>query len=381
MSESPKANGQWTGTYDGSNSGTIIVNVDERGPDYVGEAFLVSQNPSEPPLVAFFTIANKESKFHFRTGSIQWFDPSAFNGFGGFVSKEAIASRSSKDTVFSEYAEADGTFDHDKLTLTWETDTGTKGKCVLPRTAAGKPSELETKQLSWPEYREYVSTLTPRRNLFRGQNGPFRLRTSFHRSGRAHLHLFLGEDIPMLHKHLSARTKHLFNLQIPDENGAFFNLVQHHGYPTPLLDWTYSPYVAVFFAYRRISNQEAFKAGKDAKVRILVFDQQRWRTDWNQLPVLIRPGPHVSIGEFLSVENERMIPQQAASTITNVDDMESYIKSKESHEKKYLWAIDLSVGDRKRVLGELSYMGITDGSMFPGLDGACAELKERNFEI
>ncbi len=185
----------------------------------------------------------------------------------------------------------------------------------------------------------------------------------------------------MLHKHLSARTKHLFNLQIPDENGAFFNLVQHHGYPTPLLDWTYSPYVAAFFAYRRISNEEVAKADQNAKVRILIFDQQQWRIDWNQLPVLVRPGLHVSIGEFIAVENERMIPQQAASTITNVDDMESYIKSKESHEKQYLWGVDLPVRDRKSVLSELSYMGITAGSMFPGLDGACEELKERNFEI
>jgi hypothetical protein len=37
--------------------------------------------------------------------------------------------------------------------------------------------------------------------------------------------------------------------------------------------------------------------------------------------------------------------------------------------------------DRRHVVNELSYMGITAGSIFPGIDGACEELKERNFEI
>jgi hypothetical protein len=30
---------------------------------------------------------------------------------------------------------------------------------------------------------------------------------------------------------------------------------------------------------------------------------------------------------------------------------------------------------------ELGYMGITAGSLFPGIDGACEELRERNFDI
>jgi hypothetical protein len=46
-----------------------------------------------------------------------------------------------------------------------------------------------------------------------------------------------------------------------------------------------------------------------------------------------------------------------------------------------LWAIDLPVSERKKVIQELGYMGITAGSLFPGLDGACEELRERNFEI
>ena len=100
-----------------------------------------------------------------------------------------------------------------------------------------------------------------------------------------------------------------------------------------------------------------------------------------QILFLLFPGPNLSVGEFLAIENERMIPQQGASTVTSMDDIESYIKSKETATKKYLSAIDLPVRERRDVVRELRYMGITAGSLFPGLDGACEELKEKNFEV
>jgi hypothetical protein len=53
---------------------------------------------------------------------------------------------------------------------------------------------------------------------------------------------------------------------------------------------------------------------------------------------------------------------------------------RESH-AVYLSAYDLPIIERNRVMSELSYMGITAGSLFPGLDGACEELRERNFDL
>jgi hypothetical protein len=96
---------------------------------------------------------------------------------------------------------------------------------------------------------------------------------------------------------------------------------------------------------------------------------------------LIHPKLYVTVREFAGIENERMIPQQAASTVSSVDDIETHIRNKETDTRKYLQAIDLPMRERKQVIRELSYMGITAGSLFPGLDGVCQELKERYFEF
>jgi hypothetical protein len=369
--------GQWIGTYTGASTGEIILNIDERPSYFQGVAYLNEENTNIPNTATFFRTNHKEGDFQFRTDLILPINPLS----GVTDSWENVKRHYADDVSVSKFADVVGSWNGDTLSLSWTTDIGVSDNCTLPRSKAELPSELVPLDKEWESYKSYVASLEGRRYLFRGQNKPWRLRTSFHRAGRADLTRFLSEDIQTLHRQLSARTKHVFNLEIPNENGAFFNLVQHHGYPTPLLDWTYSPYVAAFFAYRGISKEETEKAAPTDKVRILVFDQDQWRSDWNQLLTLVNAGLHLSIGEFMAIENERMIPQQAASTVTNIDDIESYIRSKESQGKTYLSAIDLPVRDREKVVLELRYMGITAGSMFPGLDGACEELKERNFEI
>lgn len=367
--------GQWIGEFKGSSEGTIVVNVDERESHYQGVAYLFQHDKSLPNSAAFIQTPNKHTPVTFRTNFIRAIHPTS----GEIVEWDIVKGFYPGNVTFSHYADAQATWDAESLSLSWSTDNGATGSAVMPRSRAGQLSDLVPLKRDWRGYKEHVASLAPSRHLFRGQSRPWRLRSAFHRAGRSDLYRFVLEDIPALHRHISARTRHIFNLQIPDENGAFLNLVQHHGYPTPLLDWTYSPYVAAFFAYTEISNEDAAQADGDAAVRIFVFDQERWRQNVSQILQLLSPGLHVSVAEFIAIENERMVPQQSASTVTNVDDIESYIRSLEPDGRTYLSAIDLPVRDRKNVMWELSYMGITAGSLFPGLDGACAEMAERHF--
>jgi hypothetical protein len=373
MPETPKMNGQWIGRYDGTRHGQIIVNVDERQSYFRGTATILDDDPAAPTSIAFFRTTTKDRDFQFRA-SVLPVDPKT-------RSVVPISEVNQRFTGMSQYADARGAWDNDTLKISWTTNIDISGEATLPRSKATAASELVAVEKSWSEFKEDMAELEGGHFLFRGQKKQWRLRTSFHRAGRADVVRFLQEDIPSLHRSLSARTKHVFNFTDGHEYGAFLNLIQHHGYPTPLLDWTSSPYVAAFFAYRRISNEKA-EASPDKKVRILVLDQRQWLNDFQPLPWVEPAILHFSIWQFLAIENERMIPQQAATTVTNVDDIEAYIASKDSTgEKKYLSAIDLPLRDRRRVIQELNFMGITAGSLFPGLDGACEDLKQRNFDL
>jgi hypothetical protein len=82
----------------------------------------------------------------------------------------------------------------------------------------------------------------------------------------------------------------------------------------------------------------------------------------------------------LAIENQRPLPQQALSSVTNVDDIETYIRFRETERATgYLQVFDLPYAERESVLRELGMMGIAAGSLFPGLDGACEELRARFF--
>jgi hypothetical protein len=370
-------NGQWLGRYGGANSGTLIVELDDMGAHYEGRAFAYDDDTTQPSTFALVKTPDKQPAHNLRIPLFP-LDPRT----GDPTTWNQLAS-AFPNTVFPTYADIDFKLTDEFLIVSWKTNIETAGSAEIARSKADTPTGCQPLAYvtNWEQFKGYVSRLDHRRFIFRGQSKLARLRTSFHRTGRADLTRFLAEDIQTLHRHLSLRTSHVFNLSIPDENGSFFNLVQHHGYPTPLLDWTFSPFVAAFFAYHHIKNSEAAAAGAQEKVRIFQFDLKAWRAKFFQYAKLTPARPHFSVLEFIAIDNLRLIPQQSVSSLTNVDDIETYIQSLETPEEKYLQIVDLPLNERPGVMQELSVMGITAGSLFPGLDGTCEELRERFFQL
>lgn len=370
-------NGQWIGRYGGTHTGVLVIELDDRDTHYEGFACTYDDDLTLPNTYAAIGTAGKEKAIKQRL-ALYPIDPQT----GQPTDWNSIAIRYPPGIRFPNSAEVSIETTEDTLRVEWITDVGTSGSSEITRAKDKAPSSYQPipNVSSWENFKAFVNSLDFRRHVFRGQEKPYRLRSTFHRTGRADLRRFLDDDIPNLHRHLSLRTTHIFDLAVPDQKGAFFNLAQHHGYPTPLLDWTFSPYVAAFFAYRKLKNSEA-RAATEQKIRIFVFDQKAWKEKVPQFSTVTWSRPHFSILEFIPIDNLRVVPQQSISTLTTVDDIESHIKYSESPDRQYLRVIDLPVSERHTVMRELSIMGITAGSLFPGLDGACEELKERFFDL
>lgn len=366
--------GQWIGNFTGTNKGRALVELDDRGDHLEGRAYAFSDDPQLPSLVAWVRTPNKNDKFDL--------DLIVQPIINGRMEDWDQIKGNFPNVTLSPHLKTSWELSGDDLKLAWTTPIGTNGNAQLLRLPASDPSSRTpiADVKSWPQFREFVASLEPRRFVFRGQQSSnWKLVTAFHRHGRYDLMRFVQDDIPQLHGHLTGLTAHRFYIENDVENAAFHSLAQHHGYPTPLLDWTHSPYIAAFFAFRGIR-----KADQSAErfVRVFVFDLQEWQNDHTRVQMLTLTPPHLTFLKALALNNPRMIPQQALSSITNLNDIEHFINWEERQRSKpYLRVIDLPTTERSQVMQELAMMGITAGSLFPGLDGACEQMKEQHFDL
>lgn len=88
----------------------------------------------------------------------------------------------------------------------------------------------------------------------------------------------------------SARDYHSFDLQLWSgqcPGYAYMAYLRHHGFPSPLLDWTRSPYVAGYFAFGKAS------VNSTDRVSIYVLSGIRNKISGNNIPTLYSYGPYV----------------------------------------------------------------------------------------
>lgn len=261
------------------------------------------------------------------------------------------------------------------LLLKWNDGGDFVGEVELDRAEAGK-SELEPLSdiKSWDDFRQWAVKQRPRHYIFRGQRQSSKLMTTFHRTWRKDLNTWTKQDTRALFGAVADSLNYPLQIGNLDHNAALWSILQHHGYPTPMLDWSYSPFVAAFFAFQHA-------AGTGEKPRIYILDSVAWGRNYGRDALIVDEAPNqLVLIESMPVANPRHAPQQAVSTVTNMADVERFIQQREEADgQSYLSVCDFDPDCRDEVLSELEIMGITYGSLFPGLDGICRDMKDRLF--
>ncbi len=368
--------GQWTGETEASPPARVVLDLDHSVSGSAGFAYHFSLTQQMPSTVVEVSLNSTRREFSFSA------KPFPFDSQTGRIFFGSDFAIRFPGVTFSSRIELNfKRLDQNRMSIQWQSDIGENGRCELTRTVMPTSSllEAESSVWSWNTFKAMASTLKFRDFIFRGQSRDYPLQTAFHRTRRKSLQYFLNNDVRELHRAITGISNYIFDLSKPDDLGAFLSLAQHHGYPTPLLDWTYSPFVAAWFAYEGVLNDRKRKNRREEKVRIYSLDRMLM-SKFTQFQHITNIVPHTSILETLSIENRRAIPQQGVLMLTNVQDVEQHLFDLGSpHGISFLRAFDLPVSDVEDALNDLAMMGITRSTMLPGIDSICFDLRQRLF--
>ena len=183
------------------------------------------------------------------------------------------------------------------------------------------------------------------------------------------------------------RKAHHFLSDAPpnDDDFEWMALMQHHGAPTRLLDFTWSPYVAAFFALYRATEDAAVWAFNPAQIsRPEAVERQRplfqsavdpTQKDEFRRYFLKEQIPFVWVGEPQRM-NRRLIAQSGTFAIPGVIDRSmDEILSAYPDPKNTLVKFILETGKiRDQGMRELYRMNVTHATLFPDLDGLSRSL-------
>jgi hypothetical protein len=246
---------------------------------------------------------------------------------------------------------------------------------------------------SWREYKTFVDTLSENW-AFRGQiNADWPLRTAIERTD--FINLRKGIEAEFVAEFQRGATNYLHKDELPEHLIEWLALMQHHGAPTRLIDFSRSPFIAAFFAYEQCFVQQDIDVAVWAinfnflKNRALEDLESEFSTEIKENKNLINERLFEKIfyqnnrNLIFPVEpfrmNRRYSLQQSIFVSTG-NSSQCFINQLNFLGKeisKAVIKIELPSVLQKEVLRDLQKMNLNRASLFPDLDGYAASLRLR----
>ncbi len=243
---------------------------------------------------------------------------------------------------------------------------------------------------TWKEFQEITASSKYRRWAFRGQEkSDWFLTSTLSRYLRDYQ---IRKDSWQIQEHriirVFRRKASLFLQHVPKEDDIFhwLALMQHHGAPTRLLDFTWSPYVAAFFALEKAKSDCAIWAVNF----LLLKEKEYFFQQENKTMKAPRPEngiehyvnfyiensvPFITAGEPYSM-SQRQIAQSGTFVVPGILDkpVEGILSTEECPENIIVKFVLDAKKIRDEAMESLYYMNITNATLFPGLEGLARSL-------
>jgi len=229
---------------------------------------------------------------------------------------------------------------------------------------------------SWRQFKDWAAEVARQKGMgaFRGHgDSRFALSTTLQRAGRHRLERYCSETIQIFCSHTEAVLGRRFSLSNANDLSTLIGLAQHHGLPTPLLDWTRSPYVAAFFAFADALEWGGNRTSTHVRIYGLANEYCRLNKPILKIPYF---APYAEPLQMSPLNNPRLYAQQGLFMVTNTTNVEHVLLEMGARVgKEYLVAVDVPTSLASEALEDLQYMGLTAATMFPGLDGVCRMMR------
>ncbi|KAF0192505.1 MAG: hypothetical protein FD165_668 [Gammaproteobacteria bacterium] len=179
---------------------------------------------------------------------------------------------------------------------------------------------------------------------------------------------------------MSGAYQHLRSEVLPINGNRFdwWCLMQHYGAPTRLLDWTWSPLVAAYFACIDKREQDGsiwFLYIPNLSKRMLRIDDTRPpASDREFEEYYLRPdAPQLVLPAAPFKRTDRMIAQQTVMSVSRSVKASQYLILKDTfadqNDSLGFGRMIIKAADKAQFIARLARLNVTGNVLFPGIDG------------